>query len=90
MALEQEMETKDPSDRVRQRTDDYHNSQDRTDQCALPPWDTRTSTSRRCTKTSRLTATTEKHIRIISTDFNAQLGLGIDSERDNPTREVLG
>ena len=52
-----------------------------------PTRGTRTCTSRRCTKTSRPTATTKKHI---AGDFIAQLGPGTDSERDHVGETRIG
>ena len=86
-ALKQDVEKKDHSDKLRQRKDDHldnqvRSSQDRADQRVLPPLGIRGLQQQ------------ETH----PADFNAQLGPGMDTDRDcvgehtqrnNPTREAL-
>ena len=80
--LGQERETKDHSDKVRQRTEEHHNNrvrstEDRTDQCVFLPLGIRGHAHREDVRKHR-----DPHIRIIAGDFNAQLRRWIDSERD--------
>ena len=81
--------------KVRQRKDDHHNNQvqstqDRTDQCVFHHSRYADMHIEKMYKTSRLHWNNKKHIRSIAGDFNAQLGPGIDSERDPVGEHTTG
>ena len=57
--------------------------------CTSSTRDTRTCTSRRCRK-FETHCSNKKHIRIIAGDFDAQIGPGIDSERDHVGEHTKG
>ena len=65
-------------------------TQVRTDQCVLPLLGIRGHEHREDVQKHRDPLQQQKHIRIIAGGFNAQLGLGIDSERDNVGEHTMG
>ena len=92
--LEQEMEAKDHSNGVCHRKNDYHHNwipsrKDRISQCLLPPLRVHGRSRRENVQVNR-ESLQQKHTTRIAGDFNAQLGLGVDSECGHVGKHAVG
>ena len=65
-------------------------SQDQNDQCVFLPVGLRGHAHREEVQKKETSQQQPKHMRIIAGDFNAQLGLGMDSERDYGGEHTMG